>query len=186
MYFDSHRSARSSLSEAIDFGDETFPIDATVDARFDFDITELAYEYIFLERDSYQLGGSFGVHNAGFRLGLDAEASTSAGGGVSGTISETVRTNAPLPVLGLRGRWRLAGDVYALAHAQYFKLAFDAYDGDIQDYEAALIWQVTRHVGVGAAYNMFVTQIDSDDRDHFEGHLRWQYSGAQLFMRMSF
>ncbi|HET9475572.1 MAG TPA: hypothetical protein VFO82_16855, partial [Steroidobacteraceae bacterium] len=74
----------------------------------------------------------------------------------------------------------------ALAHAQYFKLAFDAYDGDIQDYEASLIWQVTRHVGVGAAYNMFVTQIDSDDRDHFEGHLRWQYSGAQLFMRMSF
>jgi hypothetical protein len=45
---------------------------------------------------------------------------------------------------------------------------------------------MTRHVGVGAAYNMFVTQIDSEDRDHFEGHLRWQYSGAQLFMRMSF
>lgn len=185
MYFDSHRGARSVLNEEINFGDETYPVDATVDASFDFDITELAYEYIFLDRDSYQLGGSFGIHNAGFRLALDAEASTS-GGGLSGTISETARANAPLPVLGLRGRWRLAGDVYALAHAQYFTLAFDGYDGDIQDYEAALIWQVTRHVGLGAAYNLFVTQLDSEDREHFEGHLRWQYSGAQLFMRMSF
>ena len=156
-----------------------------MDSRFDFGITELAYEYIFLNGDGYQLGGSFGIHNAGFRLELEAEAST-AGDGRSGTLSETVRTNAPLPVIGLRGRWHIAGDVYALAHAQYFKLAFDAYDGDIQDYEAALIWQMTRHVGIGAAYNMFVTQIDSEDRDHFEGHLRWQYSGAQLFMRMSF
>ncbi len=47
MYFDSHRAGRQALHEEIDFGDATFPIDATVDARFDFDITELAYEYIF-------------------------------------------------------------------------------------------------------------------------------------------
>jgi hypothetical protein len=185
MYFDSNRSARSVLSEQIDFGDESFPIDATVDARFDFDITEIAYEYIFLDRDNYQLGGSFGIHNAAFKLGLDAEVS-SPSGGASSSISETVRTNAPLPVFGLRGRWRLAENLYAMAHAQYFKLAFDAYDGDIQDYEAALVWQVTRHVGLGAAYNRFVTEIDSDDRDHLEGYLRWQYSGAQLFMRISY
>jgi len=25
-----------------------------------------------------------------------------------------------------------------------------------------------------------------DDRDHFEGLLRWRYAGSQLFMRMSF
>jgi len=181
MYFDSHRTGRQTLSEDIEFGDETFPIDAAVGARFDFDITELAYEYIFLARDNYQLGGSFGVHNAGFSLGLDAEAN-----GVGAAISESVRTNAPLPVLGLRGRWRLAENVYVLAHAQYFKLAFDAYDGDIRDYEASLIWQVKRHMGIGVAYNLFATQIGSEDRDHFEGHLRWQYSGAQLFMRMSF
>jgi len=39
---------------------------------------------------------------------------------------------------------------------------------------------------VGAAYNLFRTQVETDDFDNFEGLLRWQYSGAQLFMRMSF
>jgi hypothetical protein len=58
MYFDSHRAARSTLSEEIHFGDQTFPVDATVDSRFDFGITEVAYEYIFLNGDGYQFGGT--------------------------------------------------------------------------------------------------------------------------------
>jgi hypothetical protein len=185
MYFQSDRSVRNVIDEEIDFGDETFPVEADVQADFDFDITELAYEYQFMEGDGYQLGASFGIHNAGFRMALDADVD-SPGGGAAVSISESVRTNAPLPVLGLRGRWRLADNFYTLVHAQYFKLSFGAYEGDIQDYEAALIWQLTRHVGMGAAYNMFVTSVETDDRDHFEGELRWRYSGAQLFMRMSF
>lgn len=185
MYFESNRSVRNVIHEDIEFGDETFPVDADVRADFDFDITELAYEYVFLERDRYQVGGSFGIHNAGFRIGLSADVS-SPGGGAGTTVAESIRTNAPLPVLGLRGRWRLSENFYALAHAQYFQLSFDGYDGDIQDYEAALIWQLTRHVGVGAAYNAFITEMETNDRDNFEGQLRWQYSGAQLFLRMSF
>ena len=185
MYFDSNRSVTSVINEQIDFGDETFPVNADVRADFEFDITELAYEYVFLQRDEYQLGASFGIHNAGFRIGLSADLAVPSGGG-SVNLAESVNTNAPLPVLGLRGRWHLTGDLYAVAHAQYFKLAFDAYEGDIQDYEAALVWQATRRFGLGAAYNVFRTQVETDDRDHFEGRLRWRYSGAQVFVRMSF
>lgn len=184
MYFESDRSVTHNIAENIEFGDASFPVNAEVRADFDFDITELAYEYVFMQREAYQLGASFGIHNAGFRIGLSADLASPGGAGIE--IAESVRTNAPLPVLGLRGRWRISGDWYALAHAQYFKLAFDAYDGDIQDYEAALVWQATRHVGMGAAYNIFRTQVETDDRDHFEGRLRWQYEGAQLFVRVSF
>ena len=185
MYFNSDRSISNVIREQIDFGDATFSVDSEVRADFQFDITELAYEYVFMDRDRYQLGASFGIHNAGFRIGLSSDP-TSQGGTAASSISESIHTNAPLPVLGLRGRWRLTEDFYAIAHAQYFRLAFDAYEGDIQDYEAALVWQATRHVGVGAAYNLFRTQVETDDFDNFEGLLRWQYSGAQLFMRMSF
>ena len=185
MHFESDRSVSNVIDRDINFGDETFPIDAQVRADFDFDITELAYEYVLLDHDNYQLGASFGIHNAGFRIGLSADVN-SPGGDATVKIAEDVRTNAPLPVIGLQGRWHIAGDLYAQAHAQFFKLAFGGYEGDLQDYEAALIWQVTQHVGVGAAYSTFVTQVETDDRDHFEGQLRWRYSGSQLFMRMSF
>jgi hypothetical protein len=185
MYFESERSRRRVIDEEIHFGDEVFPVNADVRGDFDFDITELAYEYVFMLRDDYQLGASFGIHNAGFRIRLSADVTT-PGGGANVALDETARTNAPLPVLGIRGRWQLAEKLYALAHAQYFQLGFDDYEGDIQDYEAALVWQLTRHVGMGAAYNIFQTRIETDGADHFRGRLRWGYSGAQLFMRMSF
>lgn len=183
MYFQSDRSVSHVIDENIDFGDQTFPIDTTVKADLDFDITELAYEYVFKEAADYQLGASIGVHNVGFRFGLSTDPNSTSGAGLR--LSESVRTNAPLPVLGLRGRWHLTGDFYAVAHVQLFTLKFDNYDGNLQDYEAALVWQFSRHVGAGAAYNMFVTKIEAN-RDHFDGALRWRYSGAQLFMRVSF
>jgi hypothetical protein len=184
MYFKSDRSVTRTIDENIDFGDATFPVNADVAADFRFHITELAYEYVFMQTDGYQLGASFGIHNAAFRIGLSADLVSTEGDGVH--VEETVRTNAPLPVFGLRGRWHITGDVYVLAHAQYFQLAFDSYKGDVQDYEAALVWQVAQRFGVGAAYNVFRTRFGTDDRDHFEGRLRWQYAGPQLFMRMSF
>ena len=184
MYFQSQRSASDVIREAIEFGDESFPLDTEVRGDFDFAITELAYEYVFMKRERFQLGGSFGIHNAGFSIGLSADIGSP--GGTSTRLSESVRTNAPLPVLGLRARWRLAENLYAMAHAQYFRLDFDAYEGDIQDYEAALVWQLSRHVGVGVAYNQFRTELKTEDRRNFEGELRWRYSGSQLFTRISF
>jgi len=185
MYFQSDRSASRVIDEDIEFGDETFPLDAEVRGEFRFDITELAYEYVFMKHDRYQIGGSFGIHNAGFNIGMSADVA-SPGGGTNTRLSESVRTNAPLPVLGLRGRWRLSENLYALAHAQYFQLDFDAYEGNIQDYEAALVWQLSRHVGLGVAYNQFRTKLQTDDREHFEGELLWRYSGTQVFTRISF
>ena len=187
MYFQSQRSASDVIREDIEFGDESFPLDTEVRGDFDFAITELAYEYVFMKRERFQLGGSFGIHNAGFSIGLSADIGSP--GGTSTRLSESVRTNAPLPVLGLRARWRLAENLYAMAHAQYFRLDFDAYEGDIQDiqdYEAALVWQLSRHVGVGVAYNQFRTELKTEDRRNFEGELRWRYSGSQLFTRISF
>jgi hypothetical protein len=185
MYFQSDRSRTAVLDRDIEFGDATFPLNAEVRGDFFFDITELAYEYVFANGDRYQLGGSFGIHNAGFRIGLRADLA-SPGGSASTRLDEAASTNAPLPVLGLRGRWRIAEDLYVLAHAQYFSLSFDSYAGDLQDYEAALVWQLSQHVGLGVAYNQFRTELETRDREHFEGRLRWRYSGSQLFMRMSF
>jgi hypothetical protein len=185
MYFDSDRVARDRIEREIRFGNETFEADLDVTADFEFDILELAYEYELLRRDRYELGVSLGVHNAGVELALSAMLSTTIGGG-SISRDERVKADAPLPVVGVRGTWRIAPDVYLRAHAQYFKLKFGDYDGDIQDYELGLLWQFSRHVGAGVAYNAFQTAVDAQDPSNFEGRLRWEYRGAQVFVRASF
>jgi hypothetical protein len=185
MYFDSDRSAFEHTEFEIRFGNETFPADIDIRAHFEFEILELAYEYEILRHENFELGASLGIHNVGLELALGATLSTPGGGGTF-EREEEISTDAPLPVLGLRGRWRMARDLYLQGHAQYFKLDFGDYDGDIQDYEIGLLWQFSKHVGVGAAYNLFLTEVDAADEGSFEGRLRWEYDGPQVFVRASF
>jgi hypothetical protein len=185
MYFDSDRVAHDRIEREIRFGNEIFEADLDVTADFGFDILELAYEYELFRRDRFELGVSLGVHNAGLELALSATLSSTIGGG-SISREERVKADAPLPVVGVRGMWRIAPELYLRAHAQYFKLKFGDYDGDIQDYELGVLWQFSRHVGAGVAYNAFQTAVDAQDPSNFEGRLRWEYQGAQVFVRASF
>jgi hypothetical protein len=89
-------------------------------------------------------------------------------------------------VLGLRGIVRLAqSDFYAQAHAQFFSLSFDAYDGSLRDYQVSLVWQFSRHIGVGAGYNRFDTKLDIDDSDT-KARIDWAYEGPTLYVRGMF
>lgn len=185
MYFRSDRTARDEIDADLNFGDETFPIQSLVTANLEFEIVELAYQYAFLHGESFEVGASLGLHNVSFTTRL--QASVSAGGGtVQDALSETADADAPLPVVGLWGTWRLgSSDFYLQAHAQYFRLEYGDFDGDLQDYQAGLLWQLTRHVGIGASYNLFHTEVDATDED-FAGRLDWKYQGAQVYLRASF
>ncbi|MEO8307498.1 MAG: hypothetical protein ABI616_05610 [Pseudomonadota bacterium] len=88
-------------------------------------------------------------------------------------------------MFGLRGLWALAPNWYIDAQAQYFQLKIDNIDGRVTDLRAGLTWMVTRHVGIGAGYNQFVTTVNAE-RDAFTGGLKWHYSGAQIFITGSF
>lgn len=178
MVFNSSRSESATLNEDIDFGGETFPVSAKVDAEFQFDIYELAYEYAFLRRDSYEVAASFGVHYTTLSAELKAKASSS-----NGTISvdrkEDASVDLPLPVFGLRGTWGLPHNFWLDAGAQYFALSIDEYDGSVQDYRVGLIWQPKKWLGIGLGYNVFRVDVDVD-RNNFKGSLDWQYDGPIL------
>lgn len=185
MYFDSNRTSRASGEQEIRFAGETFPIGLDITAEFDFDIFELAYEYDFLQRDRYELGASIGIHRVNLLTRLTATVSE-GDSELSGTLRGEVTTNAPLPVIGLRGHWNLVSNLYLEGHAQYFQLAYEEYDGSIQDYQVGLLWQFSQHFGVGVSYDVFRTEVDVDEGSDFQGHLDWEYEGAQLYLRAAF
>jgi hypothetical protein len=185
MYFDSSRSRTDTIDRNIEFGDEQYPVGASVKLQYDFTVTELAYRYSLMTRDNFELGGSVGVHNIDFGLKLSATLSAPVGQG-SYSAEESASTNAPLPVFGLNMTWHLAKDVYLLAHAQYFQIEYGDLDGRLMDYQASVLWQFSEHFGVGAAYNSFMLEVGANDADSFRGELDWEYSGPQLFLRASF
>lgn len=182
LYFDTQHSAERTIARDLQFGDTVFPIDAQVSARMETRVSELAYEYAFVRGPSYEATGSIGVHNLRFKLGLAASQTAS---GRTLSLDRAASADGPLPVIGLRGIWRLNERFYLDGQAQFFRFSVDPYDGRIEDYTASLVWTPFRHVGFGVGYNEFVTRLDVSS-SRFDGDLRWRYGGARLFITGSF
>jgi hypothetical protein len=184
MYFTSRADSTRAISRDIQFQDQTFPVNASVRAEFNTDVIELAYEYSFIRKHSFELAASFGLHNLKLSTALSAEASSSLGaGGVD--LEAEAKGNGPLPVIGLHALWAFDADFYLDMQAQFFGIKFDEYDGSLQDYKINLVWQPIRNVGIGVGYNSFVTKVDVD-AEKFLGSLRFAYGGPLAFVSVAF
>jgi hypothetical protein len=181
-WFRFDRDTSRRVGRDLEFGGIVIPIQAEVSAELDTSIWELAYEYAFLHRDNYEVAAFIGVHAISFDLGVQASLGTS---GLLQTRTERAETSSPLPVVGLRGLWRVWRSIYLEASGQYFAAAVDEYDGDIQDYKLTVVWMPLRHFGIGAGYEQFQVDVDVEE-DRFNGSLSWEYGGVILFGQLAF
>ena len=184
IFFGASRERSEVLDEDIDWGDETFPVHAQVDADLGFTILEVAYEHTILRGDNYELDLSLGLHYTRLEASLEAEAEAS-GGTLSEDLSETARLDAPLPAIGLGGMWSLPHDLWLDASAQFFALSIDDYDGNLQSYRASVTWQPKSWLGIGVGYSLFTIDVDVDNQG-LHGTLDWLYQGPTVFYRASF
>jgi hypothetical protein len=184
MYFNNNQSRSRSLAEEIKWGDITFPAGSTVRSDTKYSITELAYEYAFMRRPSYEVAATFGVHYTDISLKLSGAATVTDANGNTTQVSFASReasTPAPLPVIGLRAGWVVAPQWYVDAQAQFFKANVGGVDGSITDLRVGATWMFSRHFGVGMGYNRFSTTVDVT-KDSFDGRLRFGYSGLQAYV----
>jgi hypothetical protein len=184
MYTDYSRSKTSSFDFDVEWDGETIPVGVDVKGELGFEIIEAAYEYAFLKRDNYELAGGIGLHYTTFDASLSATVQTPGGGGTE-ERGGTASVDAPLPLLGLHGMWRMGGNFYLDGHVQYFALSIDEYDGSIVNYRAAVIWQPKKYIGIGVGYDVFTVDVDAE-KDNFNGSMDWKYSGPQIFFNVGF
>ena len=180
MYFDTRADGRRVIDEEIDFGDETFPVDAEINGEIKTQVLSLQYEFDFWQRENWELGGTFGIHNLKFTTSLSATVN-----GQTGAIESSAEANGPLPVLGLHGVYRFNEKFYLDYGLQFFKISYDVYDGSITDANVSAVWQFSEHWGLGAGWNQFRTKLEVDG-DRFDGELQWEYGGARIFVVASF
>jgi hypothetical protein len=186
MAFSYKRDNSTTFNREIEWEDQVYPVGAIVEGELKFAVYELAYEYAFLRRDSYELGASFGVHWATLDTKLKATFEETTGGTTT-TVSRSgdASVDLPLPVIGLHGMWGLGHDFWIDASAQLFALSIDQYDGNLQDYRINFIWQPNKWAGVGIGYNRFSVDVDVD-ADKFKGSVNWNYSGPQIYYTIAF
>jgi hypothetical protein len=182
------RQRSQSIREAIEWGDITYDVGATVDLDYRMEIYELVYEYAFLRRPSYEIAASAGMHLTDMTLRLSGSATVTDPDGGTRTESAASKTSslpAPLPVLGLRGAWVVSPSWYLDAQLQYFRASWEGYSGYWSDIKLGATWMYSRNVGIGIGYNRFATRL-TVTRDSFDGRLRTGYSGLLANLTVSF
>jgi hypothetical protein len=184
LWFNSSRSNSRTIDEEIDWGGETFPVNAKVKGDLDYDIYELAYEYAFWRRETFELSASIGAYYASFDLSLSATVNDPGAGGQREVRSDG-SLDAPLPALGLRGQWVLPYDLSFDVSGQWFALSVDDYSGDLQNYRATLTWQPRTWLGVGLGYDWFSANVDAD-KEKFRGSLDWTFRGPMIYYSAAF
>src|SRR5688572_2097494 len=104
-FFQNNRTGSRTLDREVTFGNVTYPISAAVTAESNTTIAQLSYEYAFLRRPNYEVAASFGVHY------IDLEFKVT---GATGQVrqDQEASTQAPMPLIGLRGIWRLTDHFY--------------------------------------------------------------------------
>jgi len=174
-YFQLNRTSERVLDQQIEWGDQTFPVNAQVAAKFNFSDLRVSAGYSFFRTTDKELGAGFGLHIASYDVSLT---SNSTGGDGEDVL-------APLPVLSLYAQVALTERWAIGSRLDRFSLSYDKYDGSITSLAMDLVYQPFRHFGFGAGYRGLFIKVDATgDRNTLR--VRQNFEGPLLFVNGSF
>lgn len=174
-YFDLSRTASIPIRETIDFGDQTFEINTTLNTEADLTIVKADYTFAVLAKDRGFLGLTAGLYIAetGFALSQPT---------LGRAESEDV--TAPLPLFGLRGDYAINDRITLTGAAQVFAYSTDKLDGRLTDFYVGADYGFGKRMAVGLAYNRVSMNIGAEDNSGFDGRLDWGYDGFLLYFKV--
>jgi len=173
--FNTRRSASHVIDEEIFFDDEVYEAGERVDSQLDLTMFGLTYGYRFIAHDRGELTATFGIQIAS----VDANAVVR-----SRVVREAESGVAPLPMIGLEGRFDFSSRWSAEARLQYLSANIEDVDGSIMDARLALTWRANPYLVFGLGYRSFALEVDSKSEDN-PGLVDLKLSGPLLFARAS-
>jgi hypothetical protein len=169
------RSAQKEIDLLIEFDDELYEIGEQVDSKLDLTMVGLTYGYRLLVRDRGELTGVFGLQIA------EIEANAVVRNRV---VREAESGVAPIPLVGLEGRFHFSSRWCAETRLQYLTADIEDVEGSIFDWRFALAWRKNPHLVFGLGYRSFTIEVDSQD-EGTPGFFDMSIDGPLLFMRAS-
>jgi hypothetical protein len=178
-YFDMSRDSSRVIDETIEFGDEVFQINTTIQSEQDLSILKADYTFAALARDRGYLGIVAGLYIADTAMTLSQPT-------LGAYESEDV--TAPLPLFGLRGDYAITDRITLRGAVQWFAFETDNIDGRLTDFYIGADYGLgqNQRMAIGLAYDRVSMNIGSEDDDGFDGRLDWGYDGVLLYFKADF
>jgi hypothetical protein len=178
-YFDMSRDASRVIDETIEFGDQVFQINTTIESEQELSILKADYTFAALARDRGYLGIVAGLYIADMAMTLSERT-------LGAYESEDV--TAPLPLFGLRGDYAITDRITLRGAVQWFGFDTGDVDGRLTDFYVGADYGLGRNqrMAVGLAYDRVSMNIGAEDDDGFDGRLDWGYDGVLLYFKADF
>lgn len=171
----SRRNAQTTLARGIVFEDDVYFRGERIDSELNLTMFGLTYGYRFIAAQRGELTATFGIQVA------EVEANAVVR---SRVVRDAESGVAPLPLIGLEGRFDFTEQWSVEARAQYLTADIDEVDGSILDARAAICWRTNPHWVIGLGYRTFSIEIDSRD-EGTPGLVDMKIAGPTLFIRAS-
>ena len=169
------RSAAIHLEKNISFDDQDYLVGERVDSILNLTMFGLTYGYRFIVAPRGEISASFGIQIA------DVEANAVVR---SRVVRESENGVAPLPLLGLEGRYDFSPRWSMEARVQYLTVNETDVDGSILDARLGVTWRMNPYLLFGLGYRTFQIDVNSADEDT-PGFVDLTVSGPLLFVRAS-
>jgi hypothetical protein len=178
-YFDMSREASRVIDETIEFGDQVFQINTTIESEQDLSILKADYTFAALARDRGYLGIVAGLYVADMAMALSQRT-------LGAYESEDV--TAPLPLFGIRGDYAITDRITLRGAVQWFGFETDDIDGRLTDFYVGADYGLgqNQRMAIGLAYDRVSMNIGAEDDDGFDGRLDWGYDGLLLYFKADF
>jgi hypothetical protein len=179
-FFYLKRTSTKTLQRDIEFGDNTYTVNARISAFADNQIIRLIYGYAFISKPKYEIGALIGTHVLLGDMGIKLE-----GENQELERRENFDFTAPLPDIGLWGEFVLGKKIGLYVNANYFALKVDNIDGRILSYNLSVLYNVYKNFSLTAGYSGLNIRVDVE-RERLNGYLKWNYNGPALTATYSF
>ena len=173
--FAMHRSADKRIEMPISFDNEDYLVNERVDSLLNMTLFGLTYGYRFVVHQRAEISATIGIQIA------DVEANAVVRNRV---VRESESGVAPLPLIGVEGRFDFTPRWAVEARAQYLTVNVSDVDGSILDARLALTWRLNPYLLMGLGYRTFQIDVDSRDEDT-PGFVNLSVDGPLLFVRAS-
>jgi len=176
------QSGTRTIDREIHIGDEDYPINATINTKWSLDLIPITYSYSFIQNDSNELAGTFGVHWDKFSLSLHGTTSLSDDDINADTSSSA---DLPLPLIGIRYDHHFSDNWSAGAAASFFSIEFgeDQLDakGSLYNFRAYTEYRFAGRYGAGLAIDAFKLKVEAD-KPRLTGEYKYDYWGPQIYL----
>jgi len=176
----------SATNEGVEFewGDENITAKGTLDTHLNTDIYKINYVYSFYHSQELEAGIDMGLHITKIDIGFSG--SYEVDGNISDATAESVKTTAPLPVIGFRFKYNISPALSVLYATDFFFITYEKITGAMTDTLVSIDYRITDHLGAGIGFNSTRMRLKDETEDDKEIYIQHDVAGGLVYATLTF